>query len=119
VPGQLIGREIKESLQFNWTNDLFSAIGYQSSLGTTDTAIGDSFKQFWYFGCLYFLFQGWFFRNIWFIALSQQSRMAQVMYIALLTPAVLGVTHGSQWFIQGALVIFLFLYATRKFCTIQ
>ena len=65
VPGQLLGFEFKQSLQFNWTSDVYTVVGYMSPTGTTKTVIGDTYIQFGYFGSLFFLLQGYLFRNLW------------------------------------------------------
>ncbi len=115
VPGQLVGFDVKSGLQFNWTSGLYHSIGYDRHTGTTPTAIGDTFIQFGYFGSLFFLLQGYLFRNLWYLATARGSFITQAAYVGLITPALLGVTHGSVWFFQGGLIIVLVLYTSYRF----
>ena len=119
VPGQLLGFEFKQSLQFNWTSDVYTVVGYMSPTGTTKTVIGDTYIQFGYFGSLFFLLQGYLFRNLWTLATARQSYLGQIAYVALVTPALTGVTHGSAWFMQSALLIVLVLYAIFVFSRVR
>ena len=115
VPGQLVGFDVKEALQFGWASGAYDVIGFQVASGSTFTAIGDTYQQFGYFGCLFFLFQGALFRNLWIRAAEKHSLLAQVAYAALIPVALLAVTHGSTWFVQGAPVVFLLLYGTYAY----
>ena len=114
VPGQLVGFDLKNSLQFKWGDNGWESIGYSFPTGTTYTAIGDTFQQFSYFGCLYFWLQGYLFKNLWVLAL-RKSLIAQTAYAALLPIAIVGVTMASVWFIQGGAIVWLLLYWMYRF----
>lgn len=119
VPGQLVGYDIKESLQFNWTQNVWLSIGYIPSSGSTVTGLGDTFMQFGYLGSLFYFLQGYLFKNIWWLAVNRQSPIAQLLYIGLIPVALVSVSHGSFWFVQGSLVIVLVIIATYRYARIK
>ncbi|WP_013334347.1 hypothetical protein [Gloeothece verrucosa] len=102
VPGQFVGFDLKQSLQFNWiTDDLLKKLyNYSIPSGTTLTGIGDSFIQFGYLGWLLFAMIGFLFKNLWISAVYQRSQVSQLIYIGLISPAMVGLTHGIARFIQ-------------------
>jgi oligosaccharide repeat unit polymerase len=115
VPGQLVGFDIKNGLQFNWTPDVNKTINYKISFGSTSTAIADTYQQLGYFGCLFFWIQGFFFKNLWVLAARRNSFIAQVAYVALVPAALVAVSHGSVWFLQGGAIVCMVLYAFYRF----
>jgi hypothetical protein len=119
VPGQLVGFDVKRGLQFNWNVSIFDDIGYRVHSGTTTTAIADTFVQFGYVGCLFFFAQGYLFKRIWLRAVRSESIIAQIAYISLMTPAMVGVTHGSMWFLQAGLVVGLVLWMMARFSLVS
>jgi hypothetical protein len=64
VPGQIVGREFKESLKFQLTDDAQEA-GFEKSTGTCETGIGEAFMAHGYFGCGLFFVLGSFMRWAW------------------------------------------------------
>ncbi len=119
VPGQLLGFDVKEGLRFDWNANIYSDIGYHPWPGTTATAIADTFVQFGYLGCLFFFAQGYLFKKIWLRAVRSESIIAQLAYISLMTPAMIGVTHGSRWFLQAGLVVVLVLWIMARFSLVS
>ena len=118
VPGQILGVGFKQSLQFNLGGgDIFTLYGYSFSNGTTVTGVGDSFVEFGYLGCLSFAVIGFLFKNLWISAYYQKSIFSSLLYMGLISPAMLGLTHGIgrfwQEFIFQIGVISLVIYYAK------
>jgi hypothetical protein len=64
VPAQIVGREFKESLKIPLTDDAQEA-GFEKSVGTCETGIGEAFMAYGYFGCGLFFVLGSFMRWAW------------------------------------------------------
>lgn len=101
IPGQLVGFDVKRSLQFNLNFDLVSYFGYQRSTGTTLTGVGDSFMDFGFFGCLFFALMGYLYKTLWDSTIKEKSIISTLFYIALIDDAMVGITHGIGRFING------------------
>lgn len=118
VPGQIVGRAVKASLQLNWTAvDLEYLFNYDIHTGSTYTGIGDSFLEFGYFGVLLFAVQAYFFRRIWTRAVFGNNTIYRILYASLVSSALVGVTHGTYRLVQEvvyyAIVITLLARYTR------
>lgn len=115
VPGQIVGYDLKESLQFKVLDfDLLSTLyGYRLPIGTTITGIGDSFMEFGYWGCLCFLLIGYVFKHLWISSFYMKSTISKLLYMGLVSPAMLALTHGIGRFCQEAIfqVFFVSLVA--------
>lgn len=120
VPGQIVGYEVKSSLQFNWTQyDLGGMYGYVMPTGTTPTGVGDSFVEFGYFGCLVFALIAYLFKSVWVPAVYLNSTVSQLLYIGLLSPAMVGVTHGIGRFLQEAVFQFIVVFWIRHYARVK
>jgi hypothetical protein len=119
VPGQLVGFDLKEWLQFRWNANIYEGSHFVRWRGTTETALGDTFVQFGYLGCLFFFAQGYLFKNIWHRAMHFNSIVAQIAYISLMTPAMEGVTHGSKWFLQAGLIVAVVLWLMVRYSLVS
>ena len=104
-PGQLLGFDFKQSLLFNLINNktLLNLYGYAPHIGTTPTGIGDSFVEFGYLGCLAFALIGYFFKNLWISVYYQKSFLSTLLYVALMSPAMVSLTHGIGTFLQTSI----------------
>jgi hypothetical protein len=104
VPGQLVGYDLKQSLQFNWVpiQQLFQNHGYSTYVGSVITGIGDAFTEFWYLGCLIFALLGYLFKHLWISSVYLHSRVAALLMISLTSPAMVSVSHGIGRFCQEA-----------------
>lgn len=122
VPAQFVGADVKSALVSGRGTAAYSAslqLGYDFPPGSTLTGIGDAFLEFDYFGCLFFLLLGYFFKHIWFSALHRSSSISQILYISLFAPTMLTVTHGVDGFPSTLFFYFVFLgivvlYARKK-----
>lgn len=120
VPGQIVGFDVKQSLQFKlgtW-GDLQYLYGYTIHNGTTPTGIGDSFVEFSYFGCLIFALIAYLFKTLWISSVYRGSIISRLLYIGLVDAAMVGITHGIGRFVKELIfktgVIFLVAYFCKK-----
>lgn len=120
VPGQIVGFDLKNSLQFNLStyNNLSSLYGYKPHNGLTSTGLGDSFFEFSYFGCFIFALIATLFKNLWVSAIYFESIISTLLYIGIIDSALLCITHGITRFVQELLfnlgVIILLVIFTRE-----
>ncbi|RCJ18254.1 hypothetical protein A6770_06680 [Nostoc minutum NIES-26] len=122
VPGQIVGYDFKRSLQFNLITQetLEKLYGYTIPNGSTTTGIGDSFTEFSYLGCLTFAMIGYIFKHLWISAVYQKSIFSMLLYMGLISPAMVGLTHGIGRFVQEAIfqvsfVILVAYYSRAKY----
>lgn len=117
VPGQIVGRFLKNSLQFNLVNSstVFLEYGYEVPSGTTLTGIGDSFIEFGYLGCLIFAILGYAFKYLWFSSVFHKSILSILLYTALLSPAMVGLTHGIGRFWQEMIIKIVVIYILVRY----
>jgi hypothetical protein len=118
IPGQILGYDFKESIQFSLQREAnISSYGYSFPLGSTWTGIGDSYLQFGYFGCLIFALMGVLFKTLWVSSVYHRSIVATLLMMSLISPAMLGITHGTARFLQElifqVIVITLVAYYAR------
>lgn len=109
VPGQLVGRDLKESLMLPLQDEAKQVFGYRSKYGSTVTGLVDTFGSFWYFGCLKFFIIGFVLRKIWNAAHSG-GLVAQLLYMLLIVKAMHAVTHSTHWFLAPWLHMAIFLF---------
>ncbi len=118
VPGQIVGMSLKRSLQFGTSVNLRALYGYRIPMGTTTTGIGDSYAEFSYFGCLAFAWMGGLFKTLWFSMVYRRSMFSGLLYIGLISPAMVGITHGIGRFLQELIfqtgVMYLVSYYARS-----
>ncbi len=105
VPGQIVGYDLKQSLQFNFITreKLEYLYGYTIPSGTTITGVGDSFAEFGYLGCFSFALIAYSFKHLWISAVYQKSIFSSLLYMGLVSPAMVGLTHGIGRFWQEAI----------------
>lgn len=112
VPAQFVGADVKATLLSGRGSYAYAETvqtGYYFANGTTLTGIGDAFLEFDYFGSVFFLLSGYFFKHIWFSALYRSSVISQILYISLFAPTLLTVTHGVDGFPSTLFFYFVFL----------
>jgi hypothetical protein len=116
VPAQWFGRAFKDSLYLRLTRTNFQDLFYyQRPTGTTSTGLGDSFAEFSYFGCFIFGFIGYFFKHLWISAVYRTSIYSQILYMGLVSSALIAVTHGIGRFINEAIFQFICLLFIIRF----
>ncbi len=113
VPGQLLGPAFKEFLMIASPRERLeselAAMDYVNPPGSTVTAMGDSFQQFGYFGCLFFAGLGVFYRALWRKAIPRNALFAQLLYMQSCTCAMRAVTHWTLDFLPGLAYNVIFL----------
>ncbi|MEP0911405.1 hypothetical protein NDI45_10795 [Leptolyngbya sp. GB1-A1] len=120
VPGQIVGYGLKASLQIQLTNyDLTKLYGYIPHSGSTVTGIGDTFVEFDYFGCFIFAIIAYYFKNLWVSAISQRSVVSALLYVGLVSPAMIGVTHGIGRFCQELVFQLFFVGAVAYYARVR
>lgn len=113
VPAQIVGTNIKNSLLVGTTMEqiyLGKLVGrYEIPPGSTRTGMADSYEQFGWLGCLFFVVVGVFFRSIWTAAMQPKAMFAQLFYIMICTSAMRSVTHQTVDFPPGVFYQIIFL----------
>jgi hypothetical protein len=113
VPGQLLGTGFKESLKIQLRDPPGETDGttraYEFSTGSTVTGMADSFQQFGWFGCLFFVFMAVVFRSLWEATQSLDPIFARLLYTLSCTSAMRAVTHWTLDFLPGVLYSVFFL----------
>lgn len=121
VPGQIVGYDLKKLLQVNLLEkyDLTNLYGYSIPNGSTITGVGDSFIEFSYFGFLSFGFIGYLFKNLWISSVYYQSTISRLLYMGLISPAMVGLTHGIGRFVQEAIYQIIFVGLVIYCCRVK
>ena len=125
IPAQILGNGFKQSLQFNLSGgDIYQLYGYSIPSGSTNTGVADSFMEFGYLGFLFFALVGYLFKHLWVSAYYQKSLFATLVYIGLVSPAMVSLTHGTGRFIieaifQIGVISSVFYYAKKDFAVIS
>lgn len=101
VPGQLVGKDFKESLKFNLIDDTLQT-GYEKSNGTCETGIGEAFMSFGYLGCGLFFALGAFMRWLWEGA-TRNSILHQLLLMLFTLPSLMSFS-AQLWTLVNQLV---------------
>ena len=120
IPAQIVGAEFKDRLMFVSVEDRLAGeirnSDYVASRGSTFTGMGDSFQQFGWFGCLFFMLMAAVFRSLWSAAQEKKAMFAQLFYIQITTSGMRALTHQTLDFMpalvyNGVFLGLAFLYA--------
>lgn len=113
IPAQFTGERFKRSLMRRpvgyFDNKLSYYLNYTLPPGATITGFADSFFEFGYLGCLFFFFLGRFFKYLWVAANFSDNIYLQVLYIQLVAPAMLSITHWTVHFLPDLIYHIFFL----------
>lgn len=115
VPAQIVGAQTKQALMFHTaderaaTEELSMGFGYDTPTGSTLTGVGDVFRQFGYFGCLFFAVLGICLRPLYELSLRPDATFAQLFYIQIATSPMRAVTHQTVDFLPGIVYNAFFL----------
>lgn len=117
VPAQLVGEEVKASLMFDLPQPAYEAFGFEAPTGSTATGLADAFRSFWYLGAGKFFLIAFIMGRLW--AGARESQVYQLLYMLLVTPSMLAITHHTQWFFSpmvhlGVFLAPLLLWARRR-----
>jgi len=101
VPRQLVGERLKNSLFIPAGTDLETLLKryYDWSIpyGSNPTGPFDTFRQFWFLGCLLYFILGFIYRSLWTAAYEEQNVGAQLWYVVtaiIITQSVFGTFTG-------------------------
>lgn len=94
VPAQVVGTDVKQTFLLPFP--VQSGRDYLAPTGSTETGMADAFASFWYLGCLKFFAIAYALGRLYRSAL-QGSLPAQIFYMVSIVPAMLAITHHTQW----------------------
>ena len=106
VPAQIIGATAKSKLYIPLPDQIDRF--YTPDLGTTETAMADSFASFGYLGALKLFLISYLLSRLYYTALEGFA-LPQIIYILSITPAMTSITHYTQWVISAWLQMAVFL----------
>ena len=107
VPGQIVGRDVKQAMQFDF-EDVRGSFEFDWHVGTTSTGFSDAFRSFWYFGALIFFVIGRVVRY-WFFRAQAGDYLGVVMIMVLLPKSLLAITHHTHGFFLIFVTLFFFV----------
>lgn len=120
IPAQLIGSELKNFLYIKLPKfDLGTIYSYKIPTGSTITGMGDAFIQFDYLGSIFFGLLAYFFKNLWISAIYTNSKVSQLFYVSLVSPAMIAITHGTVRFTSDVFFYSIFLGALVLYSRIK
>jgi oligosaccharide repeat unit polymerase len=123
VPAQIVGRDIKESLMFRSPKrrdkEEIAILGYRRQTGTTVTGVGDSYREFGYFGALFFAALAVVFKSLWHAGLRPDGVFAQLLYIQTATSAMHAVTHQTADYLPALVYNLVFLGSAVYFSRVR
>lgn len=117
VPAQIVGREFKQALMIDVgsENPAYDEFSYIPHTGTTLTGFSDAFASFYYFGCVKFLVIAVILRKL-LLGAYAGSIASQLFYVMLMGPALLSITHHTQWFFSCWLHVAIFVLPVLWLC---
>lgn len=111
VPGQLIGTEVKELLQFenaSVSREEIREMGVRSTIGATTTGFSDTIQAFWFLGPFIFYITGRYLSAIYHLA-CHGSPLCLFIYSHLLVKSGVAVTHSTMSLICASINACIFL----------
>jgi hypothetical protein len=98
VPAQIVGSDLKQALMLPFP--VQSGRDYVPDTGTTETGMADAFASFWYLGCLKFFVIAYALGRLYRGAITG-SLPSQLLYAVSVVPAMLAITHHTQWVLSS------------------
>lgn len=116
VPGQIVGYDLKESLMLGGRGSAVLAFnhlyGFEYQTGTTSTGFGSGYRDFGYFGSLYFLVIGATLKA-WYRRAQAGDIWHQALFLSGTTLALVSVTHGHAKFFVSVPLYMGVVFAMR------
>ena len=106
VPGQLIGRDLKESLYIGIAGQVDRQ--YAPAPGSTETGMSDAFASFWYLGAIKFFLVAYVLGRLYATG-NRGFFLPQLLYIFGVTPGMHAITHYTQLVVAGWLHLAILL----------
>ncbi|MDX2306645.1 MAG: hypothetical protein NW216_00225 [Hyphomicrobium sp.] len=116
VPGQVVGLDLKKSLQFDIPDLPVEIYGYVRHIGTTYTGFADTFMAFGPLGVLVFYFIARLMRG-WWVRGMDGSIKDQYYYCTVIGTSLHAVTHATEWlfiFIPQVLLFTWFIFRAAR-----
>ena len=107
VPAQIVGKDIKDALQFDFA-DVRGSFEFDWKIGTTSSGFADAFRSFWYFGALIFFVIGRLVRY-WFARAQAGDYLGVVILMIILPKSLLAITHHTHGFFLTFVTLFFFV----------
>ncbi len=99
VPGQLVGSDLKQSLMADTktidTELLANQYNFFFQVGTTPTGPGAAYRDFGYFGAIYFFIMAYIL-GLFYWKATRRGFFWQVTYISMLPFSLTAITHGHE-----------------------
>lgn len=97
IPGQWVGKDVKQALMIDFGNPAYSEFGHIPHTGTTSTGVSDAFLSFWYLGAIKFYLIG-LIMSRWYKAAVQGNIVAQMILMLTVNASLLAITHSTHAF---------------------
>ena len=97
VPAQVVGTEMKDALGIPVAPQYGRS--YSPPTGSTETGMADAFASFWHLGAIKFFLIAYMLGRLYRTAMAG-STAAQAIYMLSLAPALLAITHHTQWILS-------------------
>ena len=117
VPGQWIGFNTKSALKV-LDNDVANDLRVDSYVGSTYTAIGDTYDAFYFFGAFVFIVVGYLYGKI-FVAASRGDLVSQCLYTFILMAPLVSISHGVMLLVQRLPAALTFFYLSIRLSRTQ
>lgn len=113
VPGQLVGYEFKSSLMIGHSlSDLaLNEAGYETHIGSTHTGFADSYRDFWFFGAIIFLFTSYYMARTYSLG-RRGDVFSQALYMSCIMIALHAITHSSYYYFLNLPILLAAALAT-------
>ncbi|MBP2300861.1 hypothetical protein [Azospirillum picis] len=108
IPAQVTGTEFKDLLFIPIRNP-YAFTAHAPATGSTETGMADGFGSFWYFGAIKFFLIGLVLKRL-YCAAMQRSIPGQFLYMLLLTPGMLAITHHTHFILNIWVHLSIFVY---------
>jgi hypothetical protein len=97
IPGQWVGKDVKQSLMIDFGNPAYSEFRHIPHTGTTSTGVSDAFLSFWYLGAIKFYLIG-LIMSRWYKAAVQGNIVAQMILMLTVSASLHAITHSTHSF---------------------
>jgi hypothetical protein len=93
VPKLIVGEEAKQALFIGTAGQPLhdNPLGWEIAYGMAPGGPSTAYRQFWFFGCLWFYVVARFLRYLYLRSIVSNDLLAQVFYIMLVPPSVAGI----------------------------
>lgn len=108
IPGQWVGKDVKQSLMIDFGNPAYSEFRHIPYIGSTQTGLSDAFLSFWYLGAIKFFLIG-LIMSRWYKAAVQGNIVAQMILMLTVSASLHTITHSTYSFFTVFIQLTAFL----------